>query len=109
MPGPYSKPKGVTITGGGGKRMSIQSQVYYNEKAGDLIPLPKKARRAAEVFAQQQAVDKMKFNAMVVKPLIKSWEDRNVRNRGSKLNPNIGYEKGSMTPEEAKYYSKVGY
>jgi hypothetical protein len=60
---------------------------YYNKKAGDVIPLPKKAARAAEVFAQQQAVDKMKFNALVMKPLIKSWEDRNASNQGTKLNP----------------------
>ena len=39
------------------------------------------------------------------------WQDRNVKNRGTKLNPDIGYEKSSMTPEEAEYLvkSKVGY
>ena len=67
--------------------------------------------------------------------LIKPWNDRNTRNADTKLSKekplrarkplprtplspdnkrkklrkNIGYEKGSMTPEEAKYYSKVGY
>ena len=86
---------------------------YYSKEAGDIVPLPKKAARAAEVFAQQQAVDEMKFNALVIKPLIKVWEDRNLNNNGTKLNPNINegyaYRKGSMTPEEAEYYSKVGY
>ena len=51
------------------------------------MPLPDKAAKAKRKFAQQQTVDKIKFDAMVMQPLIKSWEDRNVSNRGSKLNP----------------------
>ena len=84
MPGPYSKPKAVTIVGAGKGQSTLHT--YYNKKAGDVVPLPKKAARAAEVFAQQQAVEKMKFNANVLQPLIQSWEDRNVSNIGSKLN-----------------------
>ena len=72
---------------GGGNDIVVKRSVYYSKKAGDIVPLPKKAARAAEVFAQQQAVDKMKFNALVMKPLIKSWEDRNASNNGTKLNP----------------------
>jgi hypothetical protein len=34
-----------------------------------------------------QQVDKMKFSANVIQPAIKTWEDRNLKNRGSKLNP----------------------
>ena len=85
MPGPYSKPKGVTIVGGG--KGSSTNYFYYSKKVGDIMPLPKKAARALEVFEQQQAVDKMKFTAKVMQPLIKSWEDRNVKNRATKLNP----------------------
>jgi flagellar motor switch protein FliM len=73
------------IVGAGKGKKTLYT--YYNKEAGDVIPLPKKAARAAEVFAQQQAVDKMKFNALVMKPLIKSWEDRNASNQGTKLNP----------------------
>jgi hypothetical protein len=74
-----------TIVGAGKGQSTLYT--YYNKKAGDVVPLPKKAARAAEVFAQQQAVEKMKFNAMVMQPLIKSWEDRNSSNQGTKLNP----------------------
>ena len=71
---------------GAGKGESTM-YAYYSSKVGDVMPLPKKAARAAEIFNQKQAVDRMKFNAKVMNPLIKSWEDRNVSNRGSKLNP----------------------
>ena len=71
----------------GGGKGTATLYVYYNKKAGDVVPLPKKAARAAEVFAQQQAVDKMKFNALVTQPIIQAWEDRNLKNIGTKLNP----------------------
>lgn len=70
MPGPYSKPKGVTITGAGNDGVK-KSYVYYSQKVGDIMHLPKKAKKALSRF----------------RPLIKSWEDRNVSNNGSKLNP----------------------
>jgi hypothetical protein len=60
---------------------------YYSSKAGDVVPLPKKAARKLEKFSQMQQVDKMKFSANVIQPAIKTWEDRNLKNRGSKLNP----------------------
>ena len=59
---------------------------YYSPKAGDVVPLPKKLARKQEKFAQKQKVDKMKFSANVMQPAIKSWEDRNRANNGTKLN-----------------------
>jgi hypothetical protein len=60
--------------------------MYYSKAVGDIMFLPKKAQKALTKFAHQQEVDKMKFNAMVIQPIIQSWEDRNVKNRGTKLN-----------------------
>ena len=59
---------------------------YYSPKAGDVVPLPKNLALKAEKFAQKQKVDKMKFSANVMQPAIKSWEDRNRANNGTKLN-----------------------
>ena len=73
------------IVGAGKNQTTLYA--YYSSKVGDVMPLPDKAAKAKRKFAQQQTVDKMKFDAMVMQPLIKSWEDRNVSNRGSKLNP----------------------
>ena len=61
--------------------------LYYSKKVGDIMSVPNEAQKALTKFAHQQAVDKMKFNAMVIEPLIQTWEDRNVTNRGTKLSP----------------------
>jgi hypothetical protein len=71
----------------GAGRGVAKMYTYYNPKAGDVVPLPKKAARKLEKFSQMQQVDKMKFSANVIQPAIKTWEDRNLKNRGSKLNP----------------------
>ena len=61
--------------------------LYYSTAVGDVMSLPNEAQKAATKFAHQQAIDKMKFNAMIIEPIIQSWEDRNVNNNGTKLNP----------------------
>jgi hypothetical protein len=71
----------------GAGRGEAKMYTYYSSKAGDVVPLPKKAARKLEKFSQMQQVDKMKFSANVIQPAIKTWEDRNLKNRGSKLNP----------------------
>jgi len=71
---------------GAGKGSSTH-YLYYSTAVGDVMSLPKEGQKAATKFAHQQAVDRMKFNAMVIEPIIQSWEDRNVNNNGTKLNP----------------------
>jgi hypothetical protein len=71
----------------GAGRGVAKMYTYYSSKAGDVVPLPKKAARKLEKFSQMQQVEKMKFSANVIQPAIKTWEDRNLKNRGSKLNP----------------------
>lgn len=70
---------------GAGKGVSTLYS-YFSPKAGDIVPLPKKAAYKLEKFAQKQKVEKMKFSANVMQPLIKTWEDRNRANNGTKLN-----------------------
>jgi hypothetical protein len=70
----------------GAGRGVAKMYTYYNPKAGDVVPLPKKIASKLEKFEQKQKVDKMKFSANVIQPAIKTWEDRNRANNGTKLN-----------------------
>lgn len=71
----------------GAGKSSSTNYLYWSSAVGDIMSVPKEGQKALTKFAHQQAVDKMKFNAMVLQPIIQSWEDRNVSNNGSKLNP----------------------
>ena len=65
MPGPYSKPTGVTIVGAGMDSDSmLLKKRSYNKK-----------------FA------KAKMTRKKMKPLLPVWQDRDVKKRGTKLNP----------------------
>ena len=65
MPGPYSKPQGVSIVGGGGSGVSKKN-------------MTKKHLR-------RKAMDKPVRKAMAKKLALPVWEDRNLSIRGSKL------------------------
>ena len=58
---------------------------YYSSKVGDQMPMPEKARKELIKFNQQQEVDRMRFDATVINPIIQSWEDRNINNANTKL------------------------
>jgi hypothetical protein len=95
MPGPYSKPKGITITGAG----------KYGGYRGDILTdsnAEKVARGMSGGRIGRKAITFEGYKDHLIEPLpkgnyaivagtirkadIKSWEDRNVSNRGSKLN-----------------------
>ena len=93
MPGPYSRPQGVSIVGGGGSGVSkknIKKHKNVMRKAMDkpmrkaMTPMP--TREAMTPMPTRKAMTPMK-EAMTKKLALPVWQDRDVKNRGTKLNP----------------------
>jgi hypothetical protein len=75
MPGPYSKPQGVSIVGGGGSGVGKKNMTKKPLRRGP---------RLSKGDVQRRALTKM---AKAKKLMLPVWQDRDVKNRGTKLNP----------------------
>jgi hypothetical protein len=75
MPGPYSKPQGVSIVGGGGSGVGKKNMTKKSLRRGP---------RLSKGDVQRRALTKM---AKAKKLMLPVWQDRDVKNRGTKLNP----------------------
>lgn len=86
MPGPYSKPKSVTIEGGGKSVPESPYRVGYKLMQSGILPyapsitIKDKGGKATAKKTQMQ-----QLQSKVMNVALKTWEDRNSNNTGSKL------------------------
>jgi hypothetical protein len=83
MPGHYSKYKGVKIEGGG--KGGMEPTETYEKNLGFISNTT--VTHLGKPMSYKGMQEKFVFTAPIVAAHVKPWEDRNVSNRGTKLNP----------------------